>query len=190
MFIKSNSERICQGDILEDIEYLSPIRNKNDIIINKFILPYIVVLTQDCDLKQDYGTRNDTTSQDNDKFLKSLLVCPGYIAKQVKQGTHLESLNLKMGYLGSDIWKRVTRNEDKRYHYLEGRKKVGEELVDIEDIVLDFKHYYTIPWETMYEHHKDKYLISLDKLYREDLSHRFSHFLSRIGLPDLKTKDE
>lgn len=53
----------------------------------------------------------------------------------------------------------------------------------IPELVIDFKHYYTIPTEEMYEAYKENYLASVEPLYREDLSQRFANYLSRIGLP-------
>ncbi len=76
------------------------------------LIPYLSVLSQDCDLESDYWNRKDIESKceveedknkkiTNDKFLQSILVCPAYPAKLVKKGTHLEELKLTMQKIDS-----------------------------------------------------------------------------------------
>jgi len=74
-------------------------------------------------------------------------------------------------------WKQILNNNHSRYHYLKEDKDKG-----IPELIIDFKHYYTIHIEVLYNS-EDKYLCSLDDLYKEDLSQRFASYLSRIGLP-------
>ncbi len=67
-------------------------------------MEYGVVLSQDCDLNQDYNSRKEITdisnNQDNlylnNKMIPSILICPAYLAEQLRKGTHLKSLNLPM----------------------------------------------------------------------------------------------
>ena len=47
-------DRISQGDIYKDIEYIEYAFEKDGYIhISKIIFPLVIVLTQDCDLAQD-----------------------------------------------------------------------------------------------------------------------------------------
>jgi hypothetical protein len=62
----NDSDRVLQGDILKDLDV--PIYNK-ELKLNK--LKFGVILSQDCDLNQDYNSRNEI-SKTNDKSNPSL----------------------------------------------------------------------------------------------------------------------
>lgn len=180
IFIKHSEERICQGDILRDFEYLeyTPNSKKTGSGIEKNF-PYLLVLSQDCDLDLDCKYR--TNSKDNqDKFLFSILVCPGYLAEELREGTHLREYELKMQTIDKERWRNIKNNQNPRYHFLK-----GEKTFQIPDLVLDFKHYYAILRDVLYDNFKDCYIGSINELFREALSQRFAYYLSRIGLPTI-----
>src|SRR5665648_21353 len=184
IFINHNEERICQGDIFRDFEYLeyTPTSKKTGTGIMK-TFPYLLVLSQDCDLESD--CRSHTNSKDTqDKFLFSILVCPGYLSEELREGTHLEEYKLKMQRINTDRWNNIKNNQNPRYHFLE-----GEKTFQIPDLVLDFKHYYAISRDVLYKNFRDYYLGSINELFREALSQRFAYYLSRIGLKIIN-KDE
>lgn len=185
IYIRHDDERICQGDIIRDFEYVdyaSVVGGK--IKIWKRIIPYLIVLTQDCDLEWDYT--NHAEQKDNqDKFLHSILVCPAYHAEKLRKGTHLEGLGLKMRRINSDRWNLVKKHNNARYHYLEDNKEL-----QIPELVLDFKHYYTVPRDLFYEEAKEHYIGTINELFRESLSQRFTHYLSRIGLPPIINEED
>jgi hypothetical protein len=52
--------------------------------------------------------------------------------------------------------------------------------------VVDFKHYYGIHIDMLYDVFDRYYHVSLNELFREELSQRFSAFLSRVGVPKFK----
>ena len=123
----------------------------------------------------------DEINQDKinqDKFLQSILVCPAYPAEKVRLGTHLEELNLTMVYLNGARWNLVKTNQNSRYHFLDNNS-----VLQIPDLVIDFKHYYSIPRNILYKEIKNHYIGSMNELFREGLSQRFAFYLSRIGLP-------
>lgn len=41
----------------------------------------------------------------------------------------------------------------------------------------------TVPRNELYKIHSDLYVLTLSELFREELSQRFTNFISRIGLP-------
>lgn len=59
---KYNAERIIQGDILREVKFRDWEwdTRKNDVIIYEKKLPYLAILTQDCDLEQDNKNRITT----------------------------------------------------------------------------------------------------------------------------------
>lgn len=173
-------ERIVQGDILQNITfYLWDGFKDGEIELKKRFLPYIVILTQDCDLKWDFKKRNDKTREDEDKYLLSILVCPAYEAEYVRTGTHLAKLNMQMQRIPSKEYKKVRQNDNPRYHFL---KKDLER--NIPELIVDFKHYYTTTRNILYELYDTHFLASMNELFREDISQRFTAFLSRVGVPE------
>ena len=189
-FIKSKKKRISQGDIYQDVEFIEyAIQRKGIIDISKIIFPYVIVLTQDCDLNQDYGDRleNSNTTKEKkeisqDKILISAIVAPLYNYEHFIKGDHLSNLNMKMQNIKSkssttreEILK---QNNNPRYHYL----KFPDDI-QIVNSVIDFKHYFTVNIEYLKLHRRRNYVCQIAPLYREHVSLRFSNFLSRIGLP-------
>lgn len=115
-----------------------------------------------------------------DKILPSILVCPAFPAKQLREGVHLNNYkNYFMQHINSCTWGKIKINEIPRYHYLNEFSEF-----QIPDLVLDFKRYYTLPTDYVYNIFEKSYIGSLNELFRENLSSRFSNYLSRIGTPD------
>ena len=89
---KQLGDRISQGDIYRDVEYIESIEEKEGIIkISKIVFPYAIVLTQDCDLAQDFTFRLDD-SKSEDKLILSVLVAPLYNEEHVYTGDHLTEI--------------------------------------------------------------------------------------------------
>lgn len=185
IFIKHSEARICQGDIFRDFKYSGLIAiNKISIDEGEMLFPYLIVLTQDCDLELDH--KNHVESKDNqDKYLISILVCPGYIAEYFREGNHLKEYHFKMEKINSERWRKIKNNQNPRYHFLKRKRRF-----QIPDLVIDFKHYYTIPRDVLYKNFRDHYIGSINELFREALSQRFAYYLSRIGLPLINKKIE
>jgi hypothetical protein len=181
--------RICQGDIIRDVEFIEyALERKGVIEFSKIIFPLIIVLTQDCDLEQDYRIRKERRQANNqDKLLFSVLVAPLYNAEHVFRGEHLSDLKMTM----MDINRRRTpgknlmNNETPRFHYL--TFPLG---VPIVPSVIDFKHYFSVNVNYMRVLKKKNFVCQVSDLFREDVSQRFASFLSRIGLPELRDKSE
>ena len=72
-----------------------------------------------------------------------------------------------------------------RYHYLE-----FPENIELVPSVIDFKHYFSIHVKYLQKLKRHNFVCTVSELFREDISIRFSSFLSRIGLPDLRKKIE
>jgi len=178
--------RFRQGDILRDVTVVSWASiNADEIELLERNYQYCVVLSQECDLEHDFNNRFDDEkrSRAQDKFLTSLLLCPAYIAADVKSGTHLEASQMRMQQIGRDDFKKIQQNNNYRYHHLPENQEL-----QLPNLVIDFKHYLTIPTEIAYKDaFRDKVIASLGDLFREHLSGRFAHYLSRIGLPEIET---
>jgi len=183
---KYNAYRIVQGDILSEVKFLDWDWDKEgkNIVTYEKKFPYIIILTQDCDLEQDFKYRT-TAVKNNDKILQSVLVCPAYGWQEFIKGDHLQEYKLKMEEISSsDQKKKIRKQQVPRFHYLEEDK-----TSQIPALVIDFKHYYTLPVEFLRHIYKEHYAYSLEELFREALSQRFSFYLSRIGLPEITPKE-
>jgi hypothetical protein len=179
---KQKQARISQGDVIRDVEHVEYVSTKDGVVeISKITFPLVVVLTQDCDLAQDYKFRwsKDKTSN-QDKLLLSVLVAPMYNAEQVYAGEHLQDLGLQMSPINKNKspGQTLRKNETPRYHYIDFPSDIP-----VVASVIDFKHYFSINVEYLKKHKKSNFVCQLSELFREDVSQRFSSFLSRIGLP-------
>lgn len=179
-----NLKRICQGDILSNIEYIEYASEKEgQLEISKIVFPYVYVLTQDCDLEQEYNNKTKENPSNQDKHLISVIVAPFYNIEHVYVGEHLSQIGLKMQEINrkpsSTENKLLKDNRNPRYHFLEFPPRLG-----ISDSVIDFKHYFTVNGVLLYNLKNTQFVCKISELYREQISHRFSFFLSRIGLPN------
>lgn len=164
----SSGDRLCQGDVLRDIKFSSAVLN------------YAVIMSQDCDLELDYKNRQKTGEvSNNDKFLPTILVCPAYTSEQFFKGEHIDGWKMRP-FINDKEQEKIIKNNENRYHFLGGESKLS-----IPDLVIDFKHFYTIPTEIILLQSKSSYLATVNELFRERLSQRFSNYLSRFGLPEL-----
>jgi hypothetical protein len=174
--------RISQGDIFKDVEFIEYIAEKEGIIeISKIKFPLVVVLTQDCDLDEDFKFRwGRARKETQDKFLLSVLVAPLYNVEHVYLGKHLDEIGLKMQPINKSKTpgEKLRQNQTPRYHYLEFPPDI-----QIVPSVIDFKHYFSMNVQYFKKMKKTNFICNIPPLYREDISHRFANFLSRIGLP-------
>jgi hypothetical protein len=152
------------------------------IEVSRIVFPLVIVLTQDCDLEQEYKVRADLAKPVKDKTLISVLVAPLYNAEHVYQGEHLSELNIGMEPIkkGKSYGNLLRNNERPRYHYLE-----FPDETNLVPCVIDFKHYFSVNVLYLGTLKATGYVCTLSALYREDVSQRFASYLSRIGLPDI-----
>ena len=177
--------RISQGDIYKDIDYIEYAEVNSGIVeVSKITFPFVVVLSQDCDLQQDYDFRfGEPAKSTQDKYIMSVIVAPLYNIEHFYEGTHLSEINLKMEPFERNPKKtknkNLLQNEIPRYHYL----KFPDDI-PIVTSVIDFKQYFSVNTTYLLSVKSSHFVCKLSFLYREDVSQRFSSFLARIGLPD------
>lgn len=184
-------DRLYQGDIFRDLTFSTTkfqAEDKKELKVVEYPLQYCVLITQDCDLEQDAKNHMSGSVQNRDKGLRSLLVLPAYVAEQLRRGVHLNDDEAdeqeQTSSINSEKWRLIRSNQSARYHYL-----VGDTKLQIPELVLDFKHYVTVPREQLYEQAEQRYIGTINVLFRENLSCRFAHYLSRVGLPALASQE-
>lgn len=179
--IKNQPEkRINQCDIFHDIDIIERIEESNDGVLITYIhFPLVICLNQDCDLNSDNRDKQKEGSN-KDCQLLHLIVAPLFNFDVFKQGEHWGNI-FQTGQQynpNRTDGKKIMNNEDPRFHFLH-----FEDGFKLPDMVVDFKHFYTINTDYLYQN-IDKRVCSLSELYREKLSQRYAYFLSRIGLPE------
>ncbi|MFZ2189363.1 MAG: hypothetical protein WA057_02295 [Candidatus Magasanikiibacteriota bacterium] len=181
---KHSKERFCQGDILRDVKVSIDIPiewQQSEGNTTDYDLPYCVIMTQDCDLDRDFESKKGEKLTNNDKHLPTILVCPAYRDLPFYEGKHLVGWKMQE-YKGKALEKIQKNDEINRCHFLK-----GDSTLQIPNLVIDFKHFYTLPTSILYEQYNDIYLATINELFRERLSQRFANYLSRFGLPELKS---
>lgn len=184
--IRKPSARISQGDIYRDVEFVEYVVEKKGIIeVSKIIFPFVIVLTQDCDLEQDYKIRYPKTPpQTKDKLILSVLVAPIYNVEHVYSGEHLDQLGMNMRLIPRKHTEGnfLVDNKLPRYHYLDFPSGL-----QIAPSVIDFKHYFSVNVNYLKRKNSD-FVCQVSPLFREDISQRFASYLARIGLPEIEKK--
>lgn len=183
---KKERKQISQGDILKDIFIIDVENDVEGAAIKKITLPFCVVMSQECDLDLDYKARNNELSvNNNDKYLPTVLVCPAYQEEKFFQGDHIDGWKMEEIRSSSDKNRIKLNSEKNRVHYLHGDTELR-----VPFLIIDFKHFYTVPRDLLYSQFQESYLVTINELFRESLSQRFANYLSRFGLPVLNTKGD
>jgi hypothetical protein len=154
--------------------------NIDEISIDPLVFSLAIIMSQDCDLKQDHDERgaaqNNLDESSNNRILPNVLLCPVVTDSEL------------FGALprGSDIKKRVVQNKDERYQYL--RSVAPEEDArgkGLSALGIDFRRYFTVPTAELYAQlsNRTERRCRLNATYLEHLSSRFNAYLSRVALP-------
>lgn len=181
----SHGDRVRQGDIYTNIPYYESYKETSgEFELSVFEFPFVLVLTQDCDLEQNKTNRTkvDSSPKDTialDKHLISVIVVPLYNSEHLLSGEHLDLIGIKTQKYNTEQKNLIKTNQNQRYHYIE----FGDE-VSIPNSVVDFKHYFTASLDYL-ENNSKNYICGISPIYRELISQRFSNYLSRIGLPEI-----
>lgn len=174
-----------QGDIIRDVTfYIS--EKPEEAYECPIFFHYGILMSQDCDLSRHFiDTHNPPAppKATDDKILPTVLICPAYEAESFFLGTHLTGRQMEP-QKSSSRRDSIKNNNDKRYHFLPKSTKYN-----VPELVIDFKHFYTLPAEMVFKGTDGRYIATVNELFRESLSQRFAHYLSRVGLPELDLEE-
>ena len=113
-------------------------------------------------------------------------MCPIYNEEVCKQGGHLneafEMLEFNMvkeSLYQKDDLKVSKRDWHYRFHSLS--IEVDEDKV-LENGLIDFKHYFTVPMSYLYKN-KENRILHLDDLFAEQITLKFATYLARVAIP-------
>ena len=180
------TDQICQGDIFQNVKY-SYIDTEDDEGVNivEYEFPMAIIVSQACDVI----AMDDIILQKGgkpSKFMPSILMCPHYDQSAAKSGQHIKDvfdhLSLKVeneNTYQSDDLKVAKRDWHYRFHAL--TVETCSENV-LENAIIDFKHYFTVPISYLYRHKNDR-ILQLDDLFAEQITLKFATYLSRVAIP-------
>ena len=173
---KNERDRIYQGDIFKKIDFVESItEDKTHIVVDRIKYPLVIVLSQDCDLQSNHNCRK--LKDNNNNYLISLIVAPLFNYDHFILGAHFSEIGYKMETIksGKTIDKKLKQNNVPRYHYLNFEHTIVSS-------VIDFKHFFTVPYTYLKNLNSENYVFSVEPIYRERISQRFANYLSIIGL--------
>ncbi|MDX2043098.1 MAG: hypothetical protein SF097_17900 [Acidobacteriota bacterium] len=178
IYLPSSFEALRQGEIISNL--LQPKLRIDTLFSSEPTIkfekhPFAIIVTQDCDLEQDFKARQFQKA--SDKLLPSILFC------QLTSATDMRGRD----EMGSDIWKRVKINKDERYHFFQ-KVKPEEDLLGegLPELGADFKRYFAMPTEEVYERLKSEAQrrCTFASPYLEHFCTRFAYYQFRIALPE------
>lgn len=180
------TDQICQGDIFQNVRY-NYIDSEDDEGVNviEFEFPMAIIINQACDVIAMEDIVNNKSGKPA-KFMPSILMCPIYDKSASKSGDHIKeafsllSLNIveEPIYFKDDL---KTADKDWHYRFHSLTIETGAEKV-LENAIVDFKHYFTVPISYLISHKKDR-LLHLDDLFAEQITLKFSTYLARVAIP-------
>lgn len=170
--ISDPGRELRQSEIISNLIQYSYTPESGEVIETPHT--FAIVLTQDCDLLRDYEARKDNKAPVLNGVLLFELLPVDVIRPKLP---------------GGDIFRRIKRHSEDRYHYLEAVPK-EQDLIGqgLSDAIIDFRRYYTISAPEIYRQCQlaegAKRRCQLNIPYREHLQNRAAFYLQRVALPD------
>lgn len=181
------SDVVCQGDVYKDVRF-NYIESEDDEGVNvvEYVFPYAIVISQGCDVISMSEMESSKEGKAT-KFMPAILMCPIYDEQMAKNTEHLTDAfkELKISKVQEVLYnsnekKIVDKDWHYRFHSLTIEYNGGNAL---EKSIVDFKHYFTVPISYLVNHREDR-MFRLDDLYAEQITLKFSTYLSRVAMPD------
>lgn len=185
----ANDGPIRQAELLTSIAEFQAVPDTDGdptaVATRKVEHPLTIVLSQDCDLEQDFHVRHPAEQPAPDRevveasptALTHILLCDAHEESELKK-------RLPDG-LGSKDFRRIAGNQNERYHRIDGAE-IRDTGVSIEPLFLDFRRHFSIPCPAIYEQFSSGTAgrtARLPAYYLHDLNHRFYSYLARVAIP-------
>ena len=189
VYERAGNGPIRQAELLKSVSEFQVVANPDgdpaEVFTRRIEHPLVIVLSQDCDLEQDFDFRfpaaEDPPSHSDievhPRTLSHIILCDVFEEGELKQRVP-ESF-------GSRDYKRIDQNQNERYHRFDGAGVAGT-AEEIEPLFLDFKRHFSIPCSSAYEQLDSGPMgrtARLPAYYLHDLNHRFYSYLARVAIP-------
>jgi len=143
---------------------------------------YAIIVSQDCDLEQDFNYRyGETGNQRNE--LPSVLLCQAEDIDEFIRSDLYRTLFRSSTFEGN-----FKKNNEFRYHFIQGvpsNLSATDQMVP--ELGIDFKRYFGMPTAEIYQRIRlgqTQRSTVLESPYRDHFSQRFYNFNNRIALPE------
>ena len=144
-------------------------------------VPFALVLTQDCDLDQDFAVRFTKPNPASDKLIPSILLAEVFTAEDVL-ARYAEG--------SKKVWERlnIKNNKNERYQFLQAVPPESDALgAGLPELVIDFKRYFALPAGELYRRVELGEAVrraAFASPYLEHLAARSAAYHGRVALPE------
>jgi len=185
--INNLSNNIIQGDVFRDVSYCYIDKEDDDTVeLVEFVFPMAIVVSQACDVNAMSEMLSKSSGKAT-KFMPSVLMCPIYGKEEAKSTKHLEQAFTKLQLskegneqlFNSKEYSIAENDWHYRYHAL---KVIIDSDIVLENALIDFKHYFTVPASYLFNSRENR-LFTLGSLFAEQITLKFSTYLSRVAIP-------
>ena len=192
MFVASKAGiaiSLRQGEILTNLvqiqvnlESIETAQNNTNYSVTPFVHPYAIIVSQDCDLEQDFNFRFHKRGKERHR-LPSVLFCEVIEAKELVQGERNQNI-----FQSRTVRKNFQDNNDYRFHFIQAIPEEFDTLGrGLPELAMEFKRYFSLPTGEVYHRIKLDHTqrrCGLKSPYLEHFCDRFHYFNNRIALPE------
>lgn len=192
MFLRSPvgiGQSLKQGEILTNVVELhvkpNSIKNLDSdslYVVNPIKHPFAIIVSQDCDLEQDFNYRFKDKGNPRHE-LPSVLFCQAQSVKNFQNSADYKNL-----FKSRTFKNYFTNNNEFRYHFIQ---EIPEEYdacnCGLPELGIDFKRYFSLPTVEIYHRIKLTHTYRRSVLkspYRDHFNQRFHNFNNRVALPE------
>ena len=185
-YMSKLTDQLCQGDIFRNVKY-SYIDSEDEDGANivEYEFPLAIIISQACDVIAMEELILNKAGKPA-KFMPSILMCPIYERNISKSGEHIKNAfdQLSLEFKVENTYQRDDYNVARRdWHYrIHALTVEANENIVIDNAVIDFKHYFTVPITYLIAHKNDR-ILHLDDLFAEQITLKFSTYLARVAIP-------
>ena len=144
--------------------------------------PFAIVVSQDCDLTQDYNFRHNNVGKPRNS-VSSILFCEAMEADELVHGEEHGSV-----FAEGAIRQDYRNNNDFRFHFIQEIPREFDSLgCGLPELGFVFKRFFSIPTKAAYDQVELGYAQRRSVLkspYVEHFCDRFYHYNNRIALPE------
>lgn len=171
-------DRLHQGHVLSDFtEWQVSIEGDEGAAI-PILHPFVVVVTQDCDLVQDFNARSNPHLAPAKRLQQQLTHVLLVVAEEFEATERFDNSKLKA---------QAKKNQEPRLQYLAACGGAEDATsAGFPALLLDFKRVFSVPYDHLSEGaagQRTARRAFLRTPYAEHLSVRLGYFLQRVGLP-------
>lgn len=178
-----------QGEILTNLvqiqvnlESIETVQNNINYSVTPLVHPYAIIVSQDCDLEQDFNFRFHKCGKERHR-LPSVLFCEVIEAEELRQGERNQNV-----FQSKTVRKNFLDNNEYRFHFIQAIPEEFDALKQgLPELGMEFKRYFSMPTGEVYRRIELSHAqrrCRLKSPYLEHFCNRFHHFNNRIALPE------